>query len=310
MKISIEELNERQKWTLEQKIDHSLGAIEQFYKSTSGKCVVSFSGGKDSTVLLHLVRFRYPNIKAVFVNTTNEFVEILRFVKTIENVDTIRPKVTFSDTVSKFGFPLISKKVAKAIDVLKRPTEKNKNIRHLLLTGITSDGRTAKSWKLAKKWIMLVNQKFDITHKCCDELKHKPINIYQKENDVFYFVGTMAENSKIRENNYLNYGCNILAGKNKSSRPLSIWTDNDIWEYIKKYNVPYCDIYDKGEKNTGCAYCGFGCHLEKESRFERLRLREPKRYEQMMAMTNNGIRYDEAINIALKKQPCGGEIIF
>lgn len=114
-------------------------------------------------------------------------------------------------------------------------------------------------------------------------------------------TGIMAENSLMRKSNYLKYGCNILKSGKSISRPLGFWTNKDIWEYIKLFKVPYCDVYDKGEKNTGCAYCGFGCYLEKESRFERLKQREPKRYEQMMNLKNNNISYEEALDIILKK---------
>lgn len=307
MKITAEELHERQKWALDQKIDHSLGTLEQFYNYTDGKCVVMFSGGKDSTVLLHLARRIYPDIKAVFVNTTNEFSEILKFVRQTENVDEIRPKMTFFQTVEKYGFPLISKKVAKSIQYIKYPSPKNDKVRNLVLTGYNSKGQKCESYKLAKKWYFLKDEVFDITHKCCEILKHKPFAEYQKQNKVFAITGIMADNSQQRRGNYLKYGCNILNGKKSAvSRPLSIWTDEDIWNYIEKYNVPYCEVYDKGETNTGCAYCGFGCHLEKESRFERLKEREPKRYEQMMKLTNNGVSYKTAIQTVLKKPKYGG----
>lgn len=299
MEISTKELKERQEWTLSQKIDHSLGAIEQFYAFTGNKMVVSFSGGKDSTVLLHLVRSLYPNTKGVFGNTTNEFSEILRFVKTVDNIDIVKPKVTFIKTINEYGFPLISKKVAKAINHLKNPSDKNKNVRNLHLTGYNRKGIYCPSFKLAKKWRFLVDEKFNITSKCCDILKLKPLNDYMKINKTFAITGIMADNSQQRKGNYLKYGCNIFNGSKSKSRPLSIWTDKDIWNYIKMFNVKYCDIYDKGETNTGCAYCGFGIHLEKESRFERLKNREPKRYKQMMSLENNGVTYFEAIQKTL-----------
>ena len=49
-----QELHTRQQWTLAQKVDHTLGVIDQFISRMDGKVYLSFSGGKDSTVLLHL----------------------------------------------------------------------------------------------------------------------------------------------------------------------------------------------------------------------------------------------------------------
>lgn len=70
---------------------------------------VSFSGGKDSTVLLHIVRNMYPDVEAVFVNTGLEYPEIQKFVKTFDNVTILRPKMRFDEVIKKYGYPLISK---------------------------------------------------------------------------------------------------------------------------------------------------------------------------------------------------------
>lgn len=80
-KMTVVELRERQSWTLEQKIDHSLGTIEAFVNRMGGedKVYVSFSGGKDSTVLFHLARRIYPNILGVFCNTGNEYPDIITY---------------------------------------------------------------------------------------------------------------------------------------------------------------------------------------------------------------------------------------
>ena len=76
---------------------------------------VSFSGGKDSTVLLHLVREDYPNVKAVFVDTGLEFPEIRQFVKTFDNVEWLKPKMGFKQVIQKYGYPFISKEVSECV---------------------------------------------------------------------------------------------------------------------------------------------------------------------------------------------------
>lgn len=80
--MTIDELRERQQWSLSQKIDHSLGVIDQFLSRCGA--YVAFSGGKDSTVLLDLCRIIKPDIKAVFCNTGNEYPEIVKFVRELQ----------------------------------------------------------------------------------------------------------------------------------------------------------------------------------------------------------------------------------
>ena len=76
---------------------------------------VSFSGGKDSTVLLTIARQLYPNIRAVFIDTGLEFPEIRDFVKTWDNVEWIKPKMTFRQVIEKYGYPFISKEVSECV---------------------------------------------------------------------------------------------------------------------------------------------------------------------------------------------------
>lgn len=76
---------------------------------------VSFSGGKDSTVLLDLVRKIYPEIPAVFVDTGLEYPEIREFVRTFENVVWLKPKMNFRQVIEKYGYPFFSKEISECI---------------------------------------------------------------------------------------------------------------------------------------------------------------------------------------------------
>lgn len=78
-------------------------------------CAVSFSGGKDSTVLLHIVRELYPNMEAVFCNTTLEYPEIQKFAKSFDNVTVISPHLTYAQVIEKYGYPFISKEVSERV---------------------------------------------------------------------------------------------------------------------------------------------------------------------------------------------------
>ena len=102
---------------------------------------ISFSGGKDSTVLLHIARRLYPNIKAAFVDTGLEYPEIRSFVKGFENVDWIKPKMTFKQVIEKYGYPFISKEVSECVDGARKYLR--------LLTDRQTDRqcRTMRSWR-------------------------------------------------------------------------------------------------------------------------------------------------------------------
>lgn len=102
------------------KINMSMTRIRDWYNEFWGDVYVSFSGGKDSTVLLHLVRSLYPDTEAVFVDTGLEYPEIRNFVKTVDNVTWLKPEMNFKAVIKKYGYPVISKAVAHSVSVAKR----------------------------------------------------------------------------------------------------------------------------------------------------------------------------------------------
>lgn len=264
MIVKIWELKDRQKLSLTDKISYAKQKIREFHTKLKGKVCVSFSGGKDSTVLLHLVRSIYPDIKAVFVNTGLEWPEIVQFVRETPNTEIIKPDMTFKEVLDNYGYPVTSKKIAKMLHTVHNPTPENINERTLYLTGIRGDGKKATgSWKIPNKWRFLIDAPFKISSECCNVMKKHPFKNYTEKTGLYPYVGTQASESRLREISYLQSGCNSFTGKIQS-RPLSIWLEEDIWAYIKKYNLKYSTIYDKGQLRTGCMFCMFGTHLEKE----------------------------------------------
>ena len=260
---------------------------------------ISFSGGKDSTVLLHLVRSLYPEIEAVFCNTGLEYPEIVKFAKDIPNVRILKPGLTFKQVIDQKGYPVISKSVANTVRLARKNIEEGKDtLRVRQIKGLEVGSKFNKG-----KWEFLLDAPFKISDECCNEMKKKPFKKYEKETGKVPFIGTLAEESQQREAVYLKTGCNAFDSKKPKSTPLGFWTEQDILQYIFENNLTICSVYGDvveetdmlgnksyrttGEQRTGCMFCMFGCHLEKEpNRFQRMKYTHPKQYKYCMEKLN------------------------
>lgn len=268
------QLKQRQSLPLSAKIIHTENIIRQWYDYWNGDVYVSFSGGKDSTVLLSLVRDLYPKVPAVFIDTGLEYPEIRSFVRTINNVIWIKPKIKFQEVITKYGYPVISKETAQKIEDIRNTH--SESFRHKRLFGANNK---FKSGKLAEKWKFLLDAPFKISSKCCNKLKKDPIKIFERKTGLKPFIGLLAADSLLRRQKYLrDGGCNNFKGSRVTSNPLSIWLEQDIYDYIKLKNISICSIYSKGYNSTGCVFCLFGIHLSKNNKVNLLKLTHPKMY--------------------------------
>lgn len=292
-----EDLRQLQELPLESKIQLTLSKIYEYYTHEQGNVYISFSGGKDSAVLLHIVREyakdifpEFTKLPAVFDNTGLEYPEIQKFVKTFENVVEIRPNLSFPEVITKYGYPVISKEVSTNIFY----SRKGNQTRLLRLHGGLIDKNGDKSRFNCDKYLPLFNLPFKISSDCCRVMKKIPFKSYERKTKTHVITGEQAEESRNRKMHWLKGGCNFYDGERIVSHPMSFWTLQDILQYIKKYNVEICSVYgdvdyldEKKEKlcctkcqRTGCLFCAFGVHLETgETRFQRLAETHPKQYE-------------------------------
>lgn len=264
---------------LDEKIKLSLKYIRQWHDHYNGDVAVSFSGGMDSTVLLHMARTIYPDTAGYFVDTGLEYPEIKAHVKNTPNVVTVRPKLTFKQVLDKYGFPLVSKRVSQYVCEVQRSKGETATKR-LRMTGIRTDGTFSKLGKIPDKWLHLVDAPFAISDRCCDALKKSPL-----ENIPHPMTGTRAEESQQRSLSFVEFGVNGFDLKKPRSTPLVFWRDLDIWEYVEVEGLEYADCYkgDNAVARTGCMFCMFGVHLEREpNRFQMMEITHPKQWAYCM----------------------------
>lgn len=203
----------------------------------------------------------------------------------------------FKKVVQTFGFPLVSKEVSQKVNELKHTNGKKTRL-------LRYYGNHKGDSKLSNEWKFLAEQKFDVTHKCCQKLKKDPLEKWAKKNGGLKpIIALMKDESRLRQQLAL-YGDN----NGKKIYPFldNDWTEEDVWLYAELFNIRFAECYYdriidgqliKKRTRTGCEYCMFGITLEKEDRFETSKILAPKRYENMMALENNGVTFKTAMNL-------------
>lgn len=272
---SLDDLRKKQSWPLDLKIAHSKALIHSFYRTCNKRVYVSFSGGKDSTVLLHLTRSIIPRVPAVFYNTGLEFPEIKNFAKSKDNVTTIRPLLTFKQVIEKYGYPVGGKNMAHWVDLAQRGQPSG-------IRQMSSDSKYGY-----RKYNWLVDAPFRISERCCDALKKEPATRYYKETGQAPIIGSRVDESQIRAEVWLANGEINIKSMIPKCTPLSIWTDADIENYIKLNDLEVCSIYNKGYLRTGCVFCLFGIFSDR-GRFLRLKASHPKLWEYCLRPLDQG----------------------
>lgn len=285
---------------LDEKVRTACHRIEELWNETNGKCYVSFSGGKDSTVLLALIKlcqelYTVGEIPAVFSNTGIELGVTVDFVRWCKesgwypNVQIIRPRHSFDYCLKEYGKPVKSKLRSEFLSAWHTGKRTEAVFRNLVV-GKTSKGHHATRTKLADKDLHMLSDDFPIktSPMCCKVLKKNPFADYTKENMMKgYAYGIRNAEGGARELNSVLKGnkgariCTSVTGGIIKKAPIIDWTDEDVENFITVYSVPLSDAYIKhGFTRTGCMLCPYSQHLQSDLKY--LYEYEPNRYKAAM----------------------------
>lgn len=308
-KHQLSDLYQMQSLPLNAKERMTNNRIREWYEEFDGDVYFSYSGGKDSTALLELVaRFcKTYGYKLIvrYCNTGLEYPEVRSFVKKniirlekLYGIDIdfgeLRPEMIFRDVIINYGYPIISKEVSKIV-YGARHSKKKKQSYINKLDGLNPDFTVSEYKKQYKKYKILLKAPFEISNRCCYQMKERPLIAFERERRVKPIVATMAEESQQRLQGWIKSGCNAFDAKRPMSKPISFWTEQDVLNFLYKNEIPIAGVYgtiqEKGElpgqmflpgfcnelccsgcERTGCIFCAYGAHLDKgTTRFQRLK---------------------------------------
>ena len=319
----IQDFQEKQKYPYEVKVEYARRKAYEFYEECEKRglnCHVSV-GGLDSITLLIFLRKIGIDVPAVSVSLLED-ASIQKIHRELGCVG-LKPVVKYVDEkgiahrwskpqiIQEFGFPVISKEVAAKIELLQNPTDKNKTVRHAIITGETGEyggWQTNSKMQLKKKWLEkfggwddegkeqgYAKPDFNVSSKCCYYLKEKPADDWAKEHNSVPYLGLMASEGGRREKSLKMHGCNYFGKSTIRSCPFAIFYRQDILQLALDLEVPIPSIYGTIERKidgslyttkaqrTGCSMCGFGIHMEKRPhRFDLLYQRNPKEWDYWM----------------------------
>lgn len=226
---------------------------------------LSFSGGKDSTILHYLIDMALPNnsIPRVFINTGIEYNYIVNFVKELAEKDNrfiiINPTQPIKKTLETYGYPFKSKQHSSMLSVYKKSGVGKSVKRYLGLVESNTLFRCPKilNYQFTKDFAIKCSDK------CCLKLKKEPIRKWEKENKrPIAILGLRQGEGGQRAS---HKGCAIYKGNELLKfKPLNPITDE--WEqwFIEKHNIKLCELYYPpfNFKRTGCKGCPFSLDLQ------------------------------------------------
>lgn len=232
---------------------------------------ISFSGGKDSTIVHHLIDEAIPGnkIPRVFINTGIEYLDMVKYVKDLakkdERIIVYNSGVNIPQMLKKYGYPFKSKEHAEKVSIFQN-SGIGKTVK-TYITGIRSNGQIAftKCPKILSYQFTKEN-KLHISDKCCDKLKKQPSKKYEKESGRGISITGLrsAEGGTRRQHK----GCVVFDKENnlKKFKPINPCTDEWCDWYVESRDIKLCKLYYPpfNFKRTGCKGCPFALDLQKQ----------------------------------------------
>lgn len=229
---------------------------------------LSFSGGKDSTVVSVLLDMALPGnrIPRVYCDTGIELNLVRQWVKDLaakdDRIQIIQPRMPIKATLEAVGYPVKSKAYSEALEQYQKH---GKTLRVRRFLGEVEGNRLGRfKCPEALRYQFTPGFGLKVSDKCCQELKERPLKTWAKAHGVsIQITGIMASEGGRRET------AQCLAhrnGKVEFFNPLAPMSQEWLHWFIQAHNVPLCPLYGPPYNigRTGCKGCPFKIKLQDE----------------------------------------------
>lgn len=227
---------------------------------------LSFSGGKDSTVIHYLLDLALPDnkIPRVFINTGIEFNLISKFVTDMQKADDrfviIAPSKPIKKTLEDDGYPFKSKIHSTKVGLWQRGYRTSPSVVRYINSSSSDYGCPKRL-----KYQFTDEFKLKVSERCCTRLKKEPAKHWsRKSGRTIAILGLRMEEGGMRSS---RPECIVKKhGKVVKFSPLKKVKEDWIDWFVEKYNVKLCDLYypPYNFDRTGCKGCPFNLHLQEE----------------------------------------------
>jgi phosphoadenosine phosphosulfate reductase len=258
---------------LQLKIERSRRLIAEGL-SRSQRPIVAWSGGKDSTALLCLVREQKPDVEVIYNNPGVEFPETHEFIEHLANkwhlnLHVSKPPrgASFWSEGRTWGWPIFGKGICLNVERASRTGNLRPQLsaleRGLVASGLRLSCRCAQSLRTSPGMALEKSLGCDLKFVGlrADESRAR-VRLWADHGDYFFVKRYYARGSGIWKNN-----------------PLACWTDADIWQFHALEDIPHCGLYDMGHTRNGCWTCAMAI---RHGQLGRLRSSHPELCEELV----------------------------
>ena len=238
IRLELEDVCSKVRPSLAEKVRYSVGLIRKSEKMAlrldpENGFYNTFSGGKDSQVLYHLVKIAGVNSKTHMNLTSVDPPEVIRFVKTqYPDVELSKPRMSIYEMAKK---------------------------KHILPTRIlrwccTEYKETSGSGK-----VTLVG------------IRKEESARRSKRQEISYTIkGKRNEEAFDQWSEHKEKMVACVGGKDKILvSPIIHWTERDVWEFLNANGIPHCELYDQDYHRIGCICCPMSNRKQKLKEIER-----------------------------------------